>query len=147
MAPIEITRIAARHADGRKYRGGAAVSSMWRNAAAFQPMPYFATYAATKAFLLHYTPRALAVELEQRNRSTSWSWRHRYPLLRQGPAWRSPPSRRCIPRSCLAREVWPSATARFMSSPAPKYLASTAIRFCPAAVVTAAVETFMQKWK
>jgi hypothetical protein len=62
VAPVELTRallpgMQRRAADGR--RGGLIFVA---SAAAFMPIPLFATYAASKAFLLHYA-EALAGEL------------------------------------------------------------------------------------
>jgi short-subunit dehydrogenase len=65
LAPVEITRallpgmLKKAHEENRRC-GAIFVSS----AAAFMPIPYFATYAASKAFLLHYT-EALAEEVSR----------------------------------------------------------------------------------
>jgi len=65
LAPVEITRallpdMLARAQESNRRCGAIFVAST----AAFMPIPYFATYAASKAFLLHYT-EALAEELSR----------------------------------------------------------------------------------
>ena len=148
-APIEITRallpgmLKRAQVSGRRC-GLINVAS----AAAFQPMPYFATYAATKAFLLHYT-EALAVELDKEPidvlvlcpGATDTRFFARAGV--EKPAFASMHTAERVAREGLA-----ALGHRTVHVVGPgNYLASTAIRFLPRRFVTAAVETFMQKWK
>ncbi len=148
-APVEITRallpaMLRRARDGSRRCGLVNVAS----AAAFQPMPYFATYAASKAFLLHYT-EALAEELDKEPIDIlalcPGATETRF-FARAGvekPAFTSihSPER-------VAREGLQALGHRVVHVVGPgNYLASNAIRFLPRRLVTAAVETVMQKWK
>jgi short-subunit dehydrogenase len=112
--------------------------------AAFQPMPYFATYAATKAFLLHYT-EALAEELDKEPidvlalcpGATDTRFFARAGVDKPG-----------FTAERVAREGLQSLGHRTVHVVGPgNYLASAAVRFLPRRFVTAAVETVMQKWK
>ena len=148
-APVEITRallpgmLRQARAAGRRC-GLINVAS----AAAFQPMPYFATYAATKAFLLHYT-EALAEELDKEPidilalcpGATETRFFARAGVEKPAFTTVHPPER-------VAREGLQSLGQRTVHIVGPgNYLASTAVRFLPRRLVTAAVETVMHKWK
>jgi short-subunit dehydrogenase len=116
--------------------------------AAFQPMPYFATYAATKAFLLHYT-EALAEELDKEPIDVlalcPGATETRF-FARAGVD--KPGFTNVHTAERVAREGLQALGHRTVHVVGPgNYLASAAVRFLPRRFVTAAVETVMQKWK
>jgi short-subunit dehydrogenase len=118
------------------------------SAAAFAPMPYFATYAATKAFLLHYT-EALAEELSGRPidvlalcpGATQTRFFARAGVEKPSFTTVHTPER-------VAREALQALGHRTVHVVGPgNYLATAAMRFLPRRFVTAAIETAMQKWR
>jgi short-subunit dehydrogenase len=118
------------------------------SAAAFQPMPFFATYAASKAFLLHYT-EALAEELSDRPidvlalcpGATRTRFFERAGVDKPGFTTVHEPER-------VVREALQSLGHRTVHIVGPgNYLATAAIRFLPRRMVTQAVETVMQRWR
>jgi hypothetical protein len=118
------------------------------SAAAFAPMPYFATYAATKAFLLHYT-EALAEELSDRPidvlalcpGATQTRFFARAGVEKPSFTTVHTPER-------VAREALQALGHRNVHVVGPgNYLATAAMRFLPRRFVTAAIETAMQKWR
>jgi short-subunit dehydrogenase len=148
-APVELTRallpgMLKRARESGRRCGLINVASV----AAFQPTPYFATYAASKAFLLHYT-EALAEELDKEPidilalcpGATDTRFFARAGVEKPAFTTVHTPER-------VAREGLQSLGHRTVHIVGPgNYLASTAIRFLPRRFVTAAVETVMQKWK
>lgn len=148
-APVEITRALLpgmlRRAQGVGRRCGLINVA---STAAFQPMPYFATYAATKAFLLHYT-EAIAEELDKEPidvlalcpGATDTRFFTRAGVEKPGFTNVHTAER-------VAREGLQALGHRTIHVVGPgNYLASAAVRFLPRRFVTAAVETVMQKWK
>jgi short-subunit dehydrogenase len=118
------------------------------SAAAFAPMPYFATYAATKAFLLHYT-EAVAEELSGRAidvlalcpGATQTQFFARAGVEKPGFTSVHTAER-------VAREALQALGHRTVHVVGPgNYLATAALRFLPRRFVTAAVESVMQRWK
>jgi hypothetical protein len=149
VAPVEICRALLpgmlRRAEAAKTRAGIINVS---SAAAFTPMPFFATYAASKAFLLHYT-EALAEELSDRPidvlalcpGATRTRFFERAGVDKPSFTTMHEPDR-------VAREGLQALGHRTVHIVGPgNYLAIAAMRFLPRRFVTAAVETVMQKWK
>jgi hypothetical protein len=149
VAPVEICRALLpgmlRRAEATKTRGGIINVS---SAAAFTPMPFFATYAASKAFLLHYT-EALAEELSDRPidvlalcpGATRTRFFERAGIEKTSFTTMHEPDR-------VAREGLQALGHRTVHIVGPgNYLATAAMRFLPRRLVTAAVETVIQKWK
>jgi len=149
VAPVEICRALLpgmlRRAETAKRRAGIINVS---SAAAFTPMPFFATYAASKAFMLHYT-EALAEELSDRPidvlalcpGATRTRFFERAGIEKPSFTTMHEPDR-------VAREGLQALGHRTVHIVGPgNYLATAAMRFLPRRLVTAAVETVMQKWK
>jgi len=147
LAPVEICRALLpgmlRRAEARKTRGGIINVS---SAAAFGPMPFFATYAATKAFLLHYT-EALAEELSDRPidvlalcpGATKTRFFERAGIEHLGFSMHEPDR--------VVREGLQALGHRPVHIVGPgNYLATAAMRFLPRRIVTAAVESVTRKW-
>jgi short-subunit dehydrogenase len=116
------------------------------SAAAFGPMPFFATYAASKAFLLHYT-EALAEELSDRPidilalcpGATRTRFFERAGIEKPGFAMHEPER--------VVREGLQALGHRTVHIVGPgNYLATAAMRFLPRRIVTAAVESVTRKW-
>ena len=118
------------------------------SAAAFAPMPFFATYAASKAFLLNYT-EALAEELSDRPidvlalcpGATKTRFFERAGIEKTGFTTVHEPER-------VAREALQALGHRTVHIVGPgNYLATAAMRLLPRRIVTQAVETVIQKWR
>jgi short-subunit dehydrogenase len=148
VAPVELTRavlpgLLKRAAEGR--HGGLIFVA---SAAAFMPIPLFATYAASKAFLLHYA-EALAEELSG------------FPIdvlaLCPGATRTRFFERANIGRASLpqmhdaervAREGLQALGHRVVHVVGPaNYLATAAARFLPRRFVAAAAERAMRRWQ
>jgi uncharacterized protein len=147
LAPVEICRALIpgmlRRAEQRQSRAGVINVS---SAAAFTPMPFFATYAATKAFLLHYT-EALAEELSDRPidilalcpGATKTRFFERAGIENLGLTMHEPER--------VVREGLQALGHRTVHIVGPgNYLATAAMRFLPRRFVTAAVESVTRKW-
>lgn len=148
LTPVEICRALLpgmlRRAEAKKTRGGIINVS---SAAAFGPMPFFATYAASKAFLLHYT-EALAEELSDRPidvlalcpGATKTRFFERAGIEHLGFTMHEPDR--------VVREGLQALGHRNVHIVGPgNYLATAAMRFLPRRIVTAAVESVTQKWR
>jgi len=147
LTPVEICRALIpgmlRRAEATQSRAGIINVS---SAAAFQPMPFFATYAASKAFLLHYT-EALAEELSDRAidilalcpGATKTRFFERAGIEHLGFSMHEPER--------VVREGLQALGHRTVHIVGPgNYLATAAMRFLPRRIVTAAVETVTRKW-
>jgi len=147
LAPVEICRALLpgmlRRAEAKKTRAGIINVS---SAAAFGPMPFFATYAASKAFLLHYT-EALAEELSDRPidvlalcpGATRTRFFERAGIEHPGFSMHEPER--------VAREGLQALGHRTVHIVGPgNYLATAAMRLLPRRFVTAAVESVTRKW-
>ncbi|HVO02074.1 MAG TPA: SDR family NAD(P)-dependent oxidoreductase [Candidatus Cybelea sp.] len=148
LAPVEICRALLpgmlRRAETSQSRAGIINVS---SAAAFTPMPFFATYAASKAFLLHYT-EALAEELSDKPidvlalcpGATRTRFFERAGVNEIGFSMHDP--------GRVVREALQALGHRTVHIVGPgNYLATAAIRFLPRRFVTAAVETVTRKWR
>lgn len=149
LAPVELCRALLpgmlRRAETAGTRAGVINVS---SAAAFAPMPFFATYAASKTFLLNYT-EALAEELSDRPidvlalcpGATKTRFFERAGIEKPGFTTVHEPER-------VAREGLQALGHRIVHIVGPgNYLATAAMRFLPRRMVTHAVETVMQKWR
>jgi short-subunit dehydrogenase len=147
LTPVEICRALLpgmlRRAEAKKSRGGIINVS---SAAAFGPMPFFATYAASKAFLLHYT-EALAEELSDRPidvlalcpGATRTRFFERAGIEHMGFTMHDPDR--------VVREGLQALGHRNVHIVGPgNYLATAAMRFLPRRIVTAAAESITRKW-
>jgi hypothetical protein len=147
LAPVEICRALIpgmlRRAEATQTRAGIINVS---SAAAFGPMPFFATYAASKAFLLHYT-EALAEELSDRPidvlalcpGATKTRFFERAGIENLGFTMHEPER--------VVREALQALGHRNVHIVGPgNYLATAAMRFLPRRIVTAAVESVTRKW-
>jgi short-subunit dehydrogenase len=149
LAPVEICRallpdmLRRSEADG----GRAGLINV-ASAAAFAPMPYFATYAASKTFLLHYT-EALAEELSDRPidvlalcpGATRTRFFERAGIEKPSMTAIHEPER-------VAREALQALGHRTVHIVGPgNYLATAAMRLLPRRIVTHTVERVMQRWK
>jgi short-subunit dehydrogenase len=132
-----------RRAEAKQTRGGVINVS---SAAAFGPMPFFATYAASKAFLLHYT-EALAEELSDRPidvlalcpGATKTRFFERAGIDHLGFSMHEPDR--------VVREGLQALGHRTVHIVGPgNYLATAAMRFLPRRIVTAAAESVTRKW-
>ena len=149
VAPTEITRallpdMLKRAHEARKRCGAVFVAST----AAFMPIPYFATYAASKAFLLHYT-EALAEELSREPvdvlalcpGATETQF-----FIRAGVDRPSFSSLHSADR--VAREGLQMLGQRRVHVVGPaNYMTSLVSRFLPRGLVTYAAERVMREWK
>jgi short-subunit dehydrogenase len=148
VAPVEITRALLpamlKHAGGDQRSGLIFVAS----AAAFMPIPLFATYAASKAFLLHYA-EALAEELSGAPidvlalcpGATRTRFFERANMGRANVPQMHEPDR-------VAREGLQALGHRVVHVVGPgTYLATTAARFLPRRFVAAAAERAMRRWQ
>jgi short-subunit dehydrogenase len=148
-APIELTRALLpgmiRRARERQERAGLIFVA---SAAAFMPIPLFATYAASKAFLLHYA-EALAEELDHAPvdvlalcpGATKTRFFERANVGPSGVPVTHDPER-------VAREGLQALGRRPVHVVGPgTYLATTAARFLPRRLVTAAAERAMRRWQ
>jgi short-subunit dehydrogenase len=148
-APVEITRgllpMLLRHAQESGRRAGIVNVA---STAAFAPMPLFATYAASKTFLLNYT-EALAEEMAQEPIDIlalcPGATETRF-FERAGVG--NPVMTPMHSAERVAREgLQALGRARVHVVGPTNYLASIAMRLLPRRFVTAAAETTLQKWK
>jgi uncharacterized protein len=149
VAPAEITRallpgMLQRAADSRRRGGIIFVAS----AAAFVPLPLFATYAASKAFQLHYA-EALAEELSDSPvdvlalcpGATRTRFFERAHVARASVPQMHEPER-------VAREGLRALGHRVVHIVGHgNYLATAAARFLPRRLVAAAAERAMRRWQ
>lgn len=148
-APVEITRAMLpgmiRRARDKGERCGAVFVA---SAAAFMPIPMFATYAASKAFLLHYA-EALAEELAQDPvdvlalcpGATQTRFFERAHVAPGGVPVTHDAER-------VAREGLQALGRRVVHVVGPgNYLATAAARFLPRRFVAAAAERAMRRWR
>jgi short-subunit dehydrogenase len=148
VAPVEITRALLpcmlKRTHGERRGGLIFVAS----AAAFMPIPLFATYAASKAFLLHYA-EALAEELSGAPvdvlalcpGATRTRFFERANIGRANVPQMHEPDR-------VAREGLQALGHRVVHIVGSgTYLATTAARFLPRRFVAAAAERAMRKWQ
>jgi len=148
VAPVELTRallpgMLQRCGEGR--RGGLIFVA---SAAAFMPIPLFATYAASKAFLLHYA-EALAEELSDQPIDVlalcPGATRTRF-FDRANVNQANLPQLDDADR--VARQGLQALGHRVVHVMGPAtYLATTAARFLPRRFVTAAAERAMRRWQ
>jgi len=149
LAPVELCRALLpgmlRRAENSGSRAGLINVS---SAAAFAPMPFFATYAASKTFLLNYT-EALAEELSDRPidvlalcpGATRTRFFERAGIEKTGFTTVHEPER-------VAREALQALGHRTVHIVGPgNYLATAAMRLLPRRMVTHAVESVIQKWR
>jgi short-subunit dehydrogenase len=148
VAPVELTRallpgMLHRASAGR--RGGLIFVA---SAAAFMPVPLFATYAASKAFLLHYA-EALAAELSDAAvdvlalcpGATQTRFFERARIARAN----LPPMHDA---GRVAREGLQALGHRVVHVVGPgNYLATAAARFLPRRLVVAAAERAVRRWQ
>ena len=147
LTPVEICRALIpgmlRRAEQKQSRAGIINVS---SAAAFTPMPFFATYAASKAFLLHYT-EALAEELSDKPidvlalcpGATRTRFFERAGIEHLGFTMHEPDR--------VVREGLQALGHRNVHIVGPgNYLATAAMRFLPRRMVTASVESVTRKW-
>jgi short-subunit dehydrogenase len=149
LAPVEICRNLIPGMLRRvEHSGGRAGLINVASAAAFAPMPFFATYAASKTFLLHYT-EALAEELADKPidvlalcpGATRTKFFERAGIEKTSFTSLHEPER-------VAREGLQSLGHRTVHIVGPgNYLATAAMRLLPRRVVTQAVERVIQRWK
>lgn len=149
VAPVELTRALLpgmlKRAEGGQRGGLIFVAS----AAAFMPIPLFATYAASKAFLLHYA-EALAEELSGAPidvlalcpGATRTRFFERAHISRSDnlPQMHEPDRVARAGLQALGHRV-----VHVMGS--GTYLATTAARFLPRRFVVAAAERAMRRWQ
>lgn len=148
-APVEITRgllpVMLRHAHESGRRAGIINVA---STAAFAPMPLFATYAASKTFLLNYT-EALAEEMSHEPidilalcpGATETRFFERAGVEKPGSTPMHTAER-------VAQEGLRALGQERVHVVGPtNYLASIAMRLLPRRFVTAAVENTLQKWK
>lgn len=149
-APVELTRALlpgmVRRARERHERAGVIFVA---SAAAFMPIPLFATYAASKAFLLHYA-EALAEELDHAPVDVlalcPGATKTRFFDRANVAASAVPTTAHDAER--VAREGLQALGRRPVHVVGPgTYLATTAARFLPRRLVTAAAERAMRRWQ
>ena len=148
VAPVELTRallpsMLKRSSDGRN-AGLIFVAS----AAAFMPVPLFATYAASKAFLLHYA-EALAEEMSDAPIDIlalcPGATRTRF-FERAHIGGAS--QRQMHDADRVAREGLQALGRRIVHVVGPStYLMTAAARFLPRRLVTAAAERAVRRWR
>jgi hypothetical protein len=149
VAPVELTRallpgMLQRAGAGR--RGGVVFVA---SAAAFMPIPLFATYAASKAFLLHYA-EALAEEMSDLPvdilalcpGATRTRFFERAKIAKPASLFQMHSADR------VAREGLQALGHRVVHVVgSTNYLATTAARFLPRRLVAAAAERAMRRWQ
>lgn len=154
-APIELTRALLpgmirrakeNQGRGRQERAGLIFVA---SAAAFMPIPLFATYAASKAFLLHYA-EALAEELDHAPIDVlalcPGATKTRFFERANVAASAVPAAAHEAER--VAREGLQALGRRPVHVVGPAtYLATAAARFLPRRLVTAAAERAMRRWQ
>ena len=153
-APIELTRallpgmIRRAKENQARERNERAGLIFVASAAAFMPIPLFATYAASKAFLLHYA-EALAEELDHAPvdvlalcpGATKTRFFERANVAPSGVPTTHDPDR-------VAREGLQALGRRSVHVVGPgTYLATATARFLPRRLVTAAAERVMRRWQ
>jgi len=149
LAPIEITRaILPGMVERAKKAGTRAGLIMVSSTAAFMPVPYFATYAATKAFELHFS-EAMAEEMTGEPLD----------ILALCPAAtktrfferanvKHPIAGSIHDADRVAREGLEAIGHRRVHVVGPaNYLAATASRFLPRSFVMRAAEMAVQRWR
>jgi short-subunit dehydrogenase len=149
LAPVEITRailpgMLARAREGAGRCGVIVVSST----AAFMPIPYFATYAATKAFLLHFA-EAMAEEMtgEPVDILALCPGAAETRFFKRANVG-SPVGSVIHDAGRVAREALEAIGHRRVHVVGPtNYLAATASRFLPRRLVTYAAEKVIQRWR
>jgi len=148
VAPVELTRALLpdllKRAEGGRRSGVIFVASV----AAFMPIPLLATYAASKAFLLHYA-EALAEELSDQPIDVlalcPGATRTRF-FDRANVNQANLPQLDDADR--VARQGLQALGHRVVHVMGPAtYLATTAARFLPRRFVTAAAERAMRRWQ
>lgn len=148
-APVEITRALLPAMLRRARQDGSRCGAIFvASAAAFMPIPLFATYAASKAFLLHYA-EALAEELAQEPADVlalcPGATRTRF-FARANVAESGVPAAHSAER--VAQEGLQALGRRVVHVVGPgTYLATAAARFLPRRFVAAAAERAMRKWQ
>jgi uncharacterized protein len=149
VAPVEITRALLPGMLKRVEGGGRGGMIFVASAAAFMPIPQFATYAASKAFLLHYA-EALAEELSDAPidvlalcpGATKTRFFERANIVRFDNLHQMHGADR------VAREGLQALGHRVVHVVGPAtYLATTAARFLPRRFVAAAAERAMRRWQ
>ncbi len=148
VAPVEITRALLPGMLTRAQGGGRGGLIFVASAAAFMPIPLFATYAASKAFLLHYA-EALAEELSDAPIDVlalcPGATRTRF-FERANIGQANLPQMHEADR--VAREGLQALGHRIVHVVGPgTYLATTAARFLPRRFVAAAAERAMRRWQ
>jgi short-subunit dehydrogenase len=148
VAPVEITRALLPGMLMRAQGGGRGGLIFVASAAAFMPIPLFATYAASKAFLLHYA-EALAEELSDAPIDVlalcPGATRTRF-FERANIGQANLPQMHEADR--VAREGLQALGHRIVHVVGPgTYLATTAARFLPRRFVAAAAERAMRRWQ
>jgi short-subunit dehydrogenase len=149
VAPVELTR-ALLPGMLKRAGGGARAGIIYvASAAAFMPIPLFSTYAASKAFLLHYA-EALAEELSGSPvdvlalcpGATRTRFFERANVARPGTLPQMHDAER------VAREGMQALGHRVVHVVGPgNYLATAAARFLPRRFVAAAAERAMRRWQ
>jgi short-subunit dehydrogenase len=149
VAPVELTRALLPgmiQSSGGRRRGGIIFVA---SAAAFMPIPLFATYAASKAFLLHYA-EALAEELSDSPvdilalcpGATRTRFFERANVARPSSLLQMHDADR------VAREGLQALGHRVVHVVgSTNYLATAAARFLPRRFVAAAAERAMRRWQ
>lgn len=149
VAPVELTRALLPGMLQRATGGRRAGIIFVASAAAFMPIPLFATYAASKAFLLHYA-EALAEELSGSPvevlalcpGATRTRFFERARIARPGTLAQMHDAER------VAREGLQALGHRAVHVVGPgNYLATAAARFLPRRFVAAAAERAMRRWQ
>ena len=149
LAPVELTRALLPGMLARAGKGRRAGVIFVASAAAFMPIPLFATYAASKAFLLHYA-EALAEELSGSPvdvlalcpGATQTRFFERANMTRLDSLHQMHDAGR------VAREGLQALGHRVVHVVGPtNYLATAAARFLPRRFVTAAAERAMRRWQ
>ena len=149
LAPVELCRALLPGMLSRAESAGTRAGLInVSSAAAFAPMPFFATYAASKTFLLNYT-EALAEELSDRPidvlalcpGATRTRFFERAGIEKTGFPTVHEPER-------VAREGLQALGHRTVHIVGPgNYLATAAMRLLPRRMVTQVAETVIQKWR
>jgi short-subunit dehydrogenase len=149
VAPVELTRSLLPGMIKRSGEGRRAGLVFVASAAAFMPIPLFATYAASKAFLLHYA-EALAEELSDAPidllalcpGATQTRFFERANVARPSSLLQMHGADR------VAREGLQALGHRVVHVVGPtNYLATAAARFLPRRFVAAAAERAMRRWQ